>query len=108
MSTTTTRGVAQPAPATASPARPRRGLRGNPTVNFWLFTGPFLIGLAIFVFVPIFWSIWLSFFDARYTVTPSKFVGFDNYVQILTNSEFPDSLLSFTVFAAPVRSKKIV
>jgi len=53
MSTTTTRGVAQPAPAKASPARPRRALRGNPTFNFWLFTGPFLIGLVIFVFVPI-------------------------------------------------------
>ncbi|MEV5959229.1 sugar ABC transporter permease [Streptomyces sp. NPDC051987] len=100
MSTTTARGVAQPAPAKASPARPRRGLRGNPTLNFWLFTGPFLIGLVIFVFVPIVWSIWLSFFDARYTVTPSHFIGFGNYQQILTNSNFPDSLVTFTVFAA--------
>ncbi|MFJ4205261.1 carbohydrate ABC transporter permease [Streptomyces sviceus] len=100
MSTTTTRGVAQPAPAKASPARPRRGLRGNPTLNFWLFTGPFLIGLAIFVFVPIVWSIWLSFFDARFTVTPSKFIGFDNYKSMLTNSNFTGSLVTFTVFAA--------
>ncbi|MFI6435433.1 carbohydrate ABC transporter permease [Streptomyces sp. NPDC050759] len=100
MSTTTTRGVAQPAPAKASPARPRRGLRGNPTFNFWLFTGPFLIGLVIFVFVPIVWSIWLSFFDARFTVTPSKFIGFDNYKSMLTNSNFTGSLVTFTVFAA--------
>lgn len=100
MSTTTTRGVAQPAPAKASQARPRRGLRSSATLNFWLFTGPFLIGLVIFVFVPIGWSIWLSFFDARYTVTPSHFIGFDNYKQILTNSNFPESLLTFTVFAA--------
>jgi multiple sugar transport system permease protein len=100
MSTTTTRGVAQPAPAKASPARPRRGLRGNPTFNFWLFTGPFLIGLVIFVFVPIVWSIWLSFFDARFTVTPSKFIGFDNYKSMLTNDNFTGSLVTFTVFAA--------
>ena len=100
MSTTTTRGVAQPAPAKASRARPRRGLRGNPTFNFWLFTGPFLIGLVIFVFVPIVWSIWLSFFDARFTVTPSKFIGFDNYKTMLTNSNFTGSLVTFTVFAA--------
>ena len=100
MSTTTTRGVAEAAAAETPRSRPRRGLRSNATLNFWLFTGPFLIGLVIFVFVPIGWSIWLSFFDARYTVTPSHFIGFDNYKQILTNSNFPDSLLTFTVFAA--------
>ncbi|MBX9393861.1 sugar ABC transporter permease [Streptomyces sp. TRM72054] len=101
MSTTTTRGVAKsPAPAKASTGRPRRGLRANSTFNFWLFTGPFLIGLVIFVFVPIGWSIWLSFFEARFTVTPSEFVGFDNYKQILTDTDFQNSLVTFTVFAA--------
>jgi multiple sugar transport system permease protein len=100
MSTTTTRGVARPSPTGAAKARPRRGLRANNTFNFWLFTGPFLIGLVIFVFVPIGWSIWLSFFDARFTVTPSHFVGFDNYRHMLTNSDFTGSLVTFTVFAA--------
>jgi multiple sugar transport system permease protein len=100
MSTTTTRGVARPAPAKASPARPRRGLRGSSTFNFWLFTSPFLIGLTIFVYVPIGWSLWLSFFEARFTVTPSKFVGFDNYWQMLQDSKFTGSLVTFTVFAA--------
>ncbi|MFD5602215.1 carbohydrate ABC transporter permease [Streptomyces sp. NPDC127064] len=100
MSTTTTRGVARPAPAAAGQARPRRGLGTRNTLNFWLFTGPFLIGLVIFVFVPIGWSIWLSFFDARFTVTPSHFVGFDNYTHMLSNSDFTGSLLTFTVFAA--------
>ncbi|WOT33327.1 carbohydrate ABC transporter permease [Streptomyces coeruleorubidus] len=100
MSTTTTRGVARPAPAKVSGTRPRRGLRASSTFNFWLFTGPFLIGLVIFVFVPIGWSIWLSFFEARFTVTPSEFVGFDNYKQILTDTNFRNSLVTFTVFAA--------
>ncbi|MGW1501174.1 carbohydrate ABC transporter permease [Streptomyces mirabilis] len=100
MSTTTTRGVARPASAKASPARPRRGLQGSSTFNFWLFTSPFLIGLTVFVYVPIGWSLWLSFFEARFTVTPSKFVGFDNYWQMLQDSKFTDSLVTFTVFAA--------
>ncbi|WP_329335925.1 sugar ABC transporter permease [Streptomyces sp. NBC_01352] len=100
MSTTTTRGVAQPAPAKVSKDRPRRGLRGSSTFNFWLFTGPFLIGLIIFVFVPIGWSIYLSFFEARFTVTPSEFVGFENYKLILTDADFRGSLVTFTVFAA--------
>lgn len=100
MSTTTTRGVASPAPAEVSGTRPRRGLKASSTFNFWLFTGPFLIGLVIFVFVPIGWSIWLSFFEARFTVTPSEFVGLDNYTAILTDTDFRNSLVTFTVFAA--------
>jgi len=100
MSTTTTRDLASPAPAKATSAKPRRGLRGNRTFNFWLFIGPFLLGLMIFVYVPIGWSIYLSFFEARFTVTPSKFVGFDNYTYMLTNPDFVGSLGTFTVFAA--------
>ncbi|MEH0417489.1 carbohydrate ABC transporter permease [Streptomyces sp. B21-083] len=100
MSTTTTRGVAQPASAKVSKDRPRRGLRASSTFNFWLFTAPFLIGLIVFVFVPIGWSIYLSFFEARFTVTPSDFVGFENYKQVLTDVDFLNSLVTFSVFAA--------
>ncbi|MFF4016377.1 carbohydrate ABC transporter permease [Streptomyces sp. NPDC001843] len=100
MSTTTTRDLARPAPAKPSKAKPRRGLRASSTFNFWLFSAPFLIGLAIFVYVPIGWSVYLSFFDARFTVTPSKFIGFDNYHFMLTNDDFVGSLGTFTVFAA--------
>ncbi|MEU3614872.1 sugar ABC transporter permease [Streptomyces sp. NPDC006872] len=100
MSTTTKLDLEHPAPVKASKARPRRGLRGSPTFNFWLFTGPFLIGLLIFVYVPIGWSLWLSFFEARFTVTPSTFVGFDNYRFMLENDNFTGALVTFTVFAA--------
>ncbi|GGS67872.1 MULTISPECIES: carbohydrate ABC transporter permease [Streptomyces] len=100
MPTTTTRGVTSPAPAKAAEARPRRGLRGSRTFNFWLFSAPFLIGLAVFVYVPIGWSLYLSFFEARFTVTPSDFVGLGNYREILSDSGFTGSLGTFTVFAA--------
>ncbi|MCL3992328.1 carbohydrate ABC transporter permease [Streptomyces lavenduligriseus] len=96
MSTTTTR--AGTARAAGSP--PRRRLRGSRTLNFWLFTGPFLLGLAVFVYVPIGWSLYLSFFEARFTVTPSEFVGLGNYREILSDSGFMGSLGTFTVFAA--------
>lgn len=100
MSTTTTRDLAHPAPVKVSRATPWRGLRGSRTFNFWLFTGPFLIGLAIFVYIPIGWSLWLSFFEARFTVTPHTFIGFDNYRYMLENGEFVGALGTFTVFAA--------
>ncbi|MGW0187816.1 carbohydrate ABC transporter permease [Streptomyces sp. NPDC003362] len=102
MSTTTPSRPAESPAAGKAPALGRqRGVRGR-TLAFWLFTGPFLAGLVIFVYIPIGWSAYLSFFEARYTVTPSTFVGFDNYRYMLTNDKFVDSLVTFTVFAAIV------
>jgi multiple sugar transport system permease protein len=66
---------------------------------FWLFVGPFLIGLAVFAYLPIGWSAYLSFFDARNTVTPTEFVGLDNYGHMLTDEPFLSSLGTFSVFA---------
>ncbi|WP_158881749.1 carbohydrate ABC transporter permease [Amycolatopsis anabasis] len=69
------------------------------TWAFWLFVGPFLAGLAVFAYLPIGWSAYLSFFDAHNTVTPTSFVGLDNYVSMLTNEAFLSSLGTFSVFA---------
>ena len=66
---------------------------------FWLFVGPFLLGLAVFAYLPIGWSAYLSFFDARNTVTPTEFVGLDNYGHMLTDEPFLSSLGTFSVFA---------
>jgi multiple sugar transport system permease protein len=78
--------------------RRRRGIRGN-SLAFWIFVGPFLVGMLIFGYVPILWSLFLSFFDARNTVTPTDFVGLRNYADMLTDPNFLSSLLTFTVFA---------
>ncbi len=64
-----------------------------------MFVGPFVLGLAIFVYVPIGWSVYLSFFDSYNTVTPTRFVGLGNYADMLTNPAFRQSLLTFVVFA---------
>ncbi|WP_020670065.1 carbohydrate ABC transporter permease [Amycolatopsis nigrescens] len=76
------------------PGRTRRD-----TLAFWLFVGPFLAGLAIFAYLPIGWSTFLSFFDARNTVTPTRFVGLENYVAMLGNEAFLASLGTFSLFA---------
>jgi multiple sugar transport system permease protein len=88
-------------PTTGAAARRRRPWRAwlsGPTPAFWLFVAPFLAGLVIFTFVPIGWSLYLSFFEARNTVTPTEFVGFANYLRMLRNPAFQDSMLTFTVF----------
>lgn len=85
----------QVSPAVAPAARPIRGQR----LAFWVFVGPFVIGLGVFVYLPILWSAYLSFFDAQGTVTPTDFVGLGNYVTMLTDDAFVQSLITFTIFA---------
>jgi multiple sugar transport system permease protein len=77
----------------------RRGPRGV-RLSFWIFVGPFLAGLLLFVYVPIGWSLYLSFFQAQSTVTPTKFVGLGNYADMLHGGPFISSLITFTLFAA--------
>ncbi|MCC3770202.1 carbohydrate ABC transporter permease [Streptomyces sp. UNOC14_S4] len=91
----------------ATPASTRRGTRRragsrerNQTLWFWVFVGPFAAGLVLFTYVPLAWSVWLSFFDARNTVSPTRFVGFGNYATVLGDAAFRDALGTFTVFTA--------
>ncbi|MFJ9863745.1 carbohydrate ABC transporter permease [Streptomyces sp. NPDC101165] len=72
---------------------------------FWVFVGPFALGLALFTYVPLLWSVALSFFAAHNTVTPTHFVGLDNYTAMVEDDAFVDSMrtfLVFTVFIVPV------
>jgi len=82
--------------------RARRAGRRRTALTFWLFVGPFFAGLLVFTFIPVVWSAYLSFFDARNTVAPlpEDFVGFDNYVHMLQDGAFRDALITFTIFAA--------
>jgi multiple sugar transport system permease protein len=76
-------------------------LRGRNDRNLWfvIFVGPFVLGLAVFVYIPIVWSVVLSFFNARNTVTPTDFVGLGNYLDMLRDPSFRSSLFTFVVFA---------
>jgi multiple sugar transport system permease protein len=76
-------------------------LRGRYDRNLWfgIFVGPFVLGLVVFVYIPIIWSVVLSFFDAHNTVTPSKFVGLGNYLDMIRDASFRSSLGTFILFA---------
>ncbi|MEW2508842.1 sugar ABC transporter permease [Streptomyces sp. NPDC046870] len=75
-------------------------MRRRRALWFWVFVGPFALGLALFTYVPLLWSVALSFFDAHNTVTPTRFVGLDNYTAMLRDRAFVDSLKTFVVFTA--------
>ena len=93
------------APITTEPATRQlsrwRAFRGFQGRNLWhiAFFLPFLVGLVVLVYIPIAWSIYLSFFDARNTINPTNFVGWDNYTYLFNSDLFVGSLLVFVVFA---------
>jgi multiple sugar transport system permease protein len=99
--TTTRKAGAATAPAgpAGSGKKSRKSATRGNTLWFWAFVGPFALGLLIFSYLPILWSLVLSFFEAQNTVTPSKFVGLRNYVDMLTDHNFISSLGTFTIFA---------
>ncbi len=66
---------------------------------FWCFVGPLMIGLLVFFFIPIIWSVVLSVSNARSTLSPQGFVGLNNYVAMLTDPNFRQALGTFLVFA---------
>lgn len=78
-------------------ARRVGGFQGR---NWWYlgFVAPFVVGLAFFVYVPIIWSAYLSFYEARGTTTPTRFVGIGNYRYLLADPTFRGSIGVFVVF----------
>jgi multiple sugar transport system permease protein len=80
-------------------ARRKQHTQQRTTLVFWTFVGPLILGLFVFFYIPIVWGFVLSFADARATVTPTKFVGLQNYITMLTDPEFIHSLVTFTIFA---------
>ncbi len=96
--------VQSTAPPPAMSKASKRRERQN-ALTFWLFVGPLMLGLALFVYIPVIWGFILSFFEARNTVTPTEFVGVTNYVELFNDPRFIDSLVMITkysIFIVPV------
>ncbi|MFD3998556.1 carbohydrate ABC transporter permease [Streptomyces sp. NPDC058548] len=96
----------RPADPPRAPARPRRhraDLRS--WAAFALLTAPMLIGLGVFKYIAIGWSLLLSLSDAQGTIALGDWVGLDNYRQLFGDAVFRTSLvqiLLFTLFIVPV------
>jgi multiple sugar transport system permease protein len=71
--------------ATARTApRRHRGLESSQTMTAWLFLLPSLLGVLLFLILPIGFSLAMSFTDWRLIGVPS-FVGFTNYIKLFTS-----------------------
>lgn len=76
-------------PAMGDDVVTRRELRRS-QIRPWLFIGPALLFLTVYLIYPVFETLRLSFFDKF----GQKFVGFDNYTWALTDRIFWQSALN--------------
>ena len=95
-------------PTTQLPARPRATLRPGVREALWgyVFIGPWLIGLVLFIAGPMIAAFVMSLTDFN-LVHPetTKFVGLDNYIRLTTDSTITQALvatLKFALLAIPV------
>lgn len=65
--------------------------RRRETVAAAVFLGPDLIGLIVFVLLPIVFAIYVSFFSWN-LISPMKFIGLENYQRLVGDAEWWASL----------------
>ena len=75
-----------------------RNLKLQSTIRPWLFLGPALLLLTVYLVYPVFETIWLSFHDK----SGDAFVGLDNYAWALNDSQFRQSIFNNLLWLAVV------
>ncbi|MDF9810879.1 sugar ABC transporter permease [Streptomyces sp. SPB162] len=92
-----------PAPLTLSDAvrtpRPRRRGRLRESATAWAFISPSVLVILGLSIVPVAWSLLLSF-QADDLVTPSRWVGLDNYRALRHDPHFSQAVRNTVVYTA--------
>ena len=65
---------------------------------FWLLLGPNLLLFVIFTYWPLFYNAYLSLIEWDFVRADRRWVGFDNYVSVVTDSQFQKVLGNTFVF----------
>lgn len=78
------------------PRGPRAGdnIRRANQIRPWLFLGPSIVFLTMYLVYPVFDSLWRSLFNAN----GSQFVGLDNYTWLMRDAKFRESMLNNMVW----------
>lgn len=93
----------------------RAGIRGSEGAWGWLFVSPMVLVLGLFLALPIVMALWVSLLDWNgqsnpFTGGEAKFVGLDNYAELLTQDGLARSLFAtslrnnafYVLFAVPL------
>ena len=72
------------------PARNSRNIHRASLVRPWLFLGPAVLALTLYLVYPVVASLWLSFHDK----SGQEFVGGDNYAWLLSDPGFHEAIVN--------------
>lgn len=76
-------------------------IASNETASFFILASPAIIGTLIFIIIPVLFSLWLSFTNWDLLGTPN-FIGFKNYIELLTDKEFYFVMINTFYYALTV------
>ncbi|MET8978939.1 sugar ABC transporter permease [Streptomyces sp. NPDC004539] len=95
--------VARPAAKTAPPPGPGFWTtRRRDVLTGYLFVLPQLVGVAVFVLLPVGMAIWYSLHDRNVFTGEQTFVGADNYAALADDPQLPKVLLATLLFCGGV------
>jgi ABC-type sugar transport system permease subunit len=95
-----TPGPAAPTGGTVTPSPARRARRRRERTLGYALLVPSLLIFGVFVFWPLVHNVYLGFFRSPpFPGLPSKYVGFDQYRDVLTSHDFVDSVKTTFLFA---------
>ena len=67
-------------------------------VTPWLLVGPLLLLIALFIYWPLIYQTYLSFFDWNFVRPDMDFVGLDNYTRLTEDPRFQRSLRGTVIY----------
>jgi sn-glycerol 3-phosphate transport system permease protein len=93
-------GPSVPATRAPSPTKAKRRRRRRERLLAYALLAPALIVFGLFIFFPLFKNVYLGFFrNPPFPGLPKKYVGFDQYKDVLTSRDFLESLKTTALFA---------
>jgi len=64
----------------------------------YFYAAPALLVLAVFVYWPIVYSVWLSLHQWDFLMPEPRYVGLDNYSVMMTSEQFQNALVNTVIF----------
>ena len=107
---TVTDAVAATRPPAAQPPRPvrrRRSAAARRSRNAWLFLAPSLVVLGLFTLYPMVQAVYLSLTSYN-LISAAKWIGFDNYVELVGDPAFWNAFWNTVLYAAVVTPVTVV